>query len=340
MAKGVEDTAYYRYSRFIALNEVGGSPGRIGHVPMAFHQAQIRRQSGMRYSMTTLSTHDTKRGEDVRARLAVLSEVVDDWHALASHLMEAVPLTDAPFAYFLWQTLVGAGFIERSRLHQCIEKSMREASTSTDWLDPDTVFESAVHAAIDRVYDEPELRAPVQAFIDRITPYGWSNSLGQKLVQLTMPGVPDVYRGTEVWDDSLVDPDNRRPVDFAALDARLAELDRRDVPPPIDDTGDAKLWVTSRTLRVRRSRADLFRTYRPIEAFGSAAQHVVAFDRGGAVTVATRLPVQLENSGGWRDTEITLAHPAREIFTDSEWEGTVRLGDLLHHLPVALLVVS
>jgi (1->4)-alpha-D-glucan 1-alpha-D-glucosylmutase len=338
MAKGVEDTTYYRYTRFIALNEVGGDPARFGIAPDDFHAAQHRRQQIAPRSMTTLSTHDTKRGEDVRARLAVLSELPAEWTELVCHLMAAAPIPDLSFGYLLWQTFVGAGLIERERLHAYAEKAMREAAQHTTWIDPDADFEAAVHAAVDAAYDSPAIREPLTAFIDRITPYGWTNSLAQKLVQLTVPGVPDVYQGTELWEDSLVDPDNRRAVD---MDARRALLDRLDGdvhPPAIDASGAAKLWVVSRTLRLRRDWPDLFSRYDPISVEGAAAEHAVAFDRGGAITVATRLPVGLERGGGWRDTAIELPRGATDVISGTTYRGTVALADLLGAYPVALLV--
>jgi (1->4)-alpha-D-glucan 1-alpha-D-glucosylmutase len=338
MAKGVEDTAYYRYTRFVALNEVGGDPGSFGSDVDRFHEAQQRRQQSAAQSMTTLSTHDTKRGEDVRARLAVVSELSTEWAALARLLMSAAPLADRPFGYLLWQTFAGAGFIERDRMHAYAEKAMREAATSTNWLDPDAEFEASVHAVIERAYDDPAVHDPLAGFVAPITPYGWTNALAQKLVQLTMPGVPDVYQGTAYWEDSLVDPDNRRPVDFDAARAALDRLDADVHAPPIDASGDAKLWVLSRTLRLRRDWPDLFATYRPVAVSGTAAEHAVAFDRGGAITVATRLPVGLERDGGWQDTVIDLAGQATDVISGVRYRGEVALAELFADYPVALLV--
>jgi (1->4)-alpha-D-glucan 1-alpha-D-glucosylmutase len=338
MAKGVEDTAYYRYTRFVGLNEVGGDPARFGRGPEDFHDAQIRRQKVSPLGMTTVSTHDTKRSEDVRARLAVLSEVPDDWAALARALMRSAPIPDAPFAYLLWQTFAGVGFIDRARMHAYAEKAMREAATSTTWIDPDDAFLSSVHAVVDRAYDDDAVRDPLSAFVDRITPYGWTNSLSQKLIQLTMPGVPDVYQGTAHWDYSLVDPDNRRYVDFDAARARLDELDDRVNPPPIDATGAAKLWVVSRALRLRRDRPALFDRYTPLAAHGDAREHVVAFDRGGAITVATRLPVRLARGGGWQDTAFRLDGRVTDVISGVTFDGDIALADLLADFPVALLV--
>ncbi len=166
---------------------------------------------------------------------------------------------------------------------------------------------------------------------------GWSNALGQKLVQLTMPGVPDVYQGTELWEDSLVDPDNRRPLDVAALRALQAELTG---PPALDASGAAKFWVTTQALRARRDRPELFDGYAALRATGPAADHLVAFDRSGAVTLATRLPVALEHAGGWRDTTLDLGSDYRDAMTGRNWQGTVRVADLLAALPVALLLRS
>jgi (1->4)-alpha-D-glucan 1-alpha-D-glucosylmutase len=332
MAKGVEDTAYYRYNRFIALNEVGGDPSRFGLHLDAFHGAQQRRLMNAPRSMTTLSTHDTKRGEDVRARLAVLAELPDEWSALVLLLRERAPMPNAALGYLLWQTVVGVGLDNGPRLHAYAEKAMREAADGTSWADPDKEFERAVHAALDALHDRPELRSLINGFIDRIRPFGWSNALGQKLVQLTMPGVPDVYRGTEGWEDSLVDPDNRRPVDFAAL-RRLLAADQ----PSVDGSGAAKAWVVSRALRLRRDRPELFSGYLRVPVTGPAAEHAVAFDRGGAITVATRLPARLRARGGWGDTAADLPGGMVDILTGRTVGGPTPLSQLLGRYPVALL---
>ncbi|MFI7070952.1 malto-oligosyltrehalose synthase [Micromonospora sediminicola] len=338
MAKGVEDTAYYRWSRFVALNEVGGSPAHFGVPPAELHRFAAARQVRWPASMTTLSTHDTKRGEDVRARLAVLSEMPGRWAERVTDWMSRAPLADPALAHLLWQTAVGAWPIERDRLHGYAEKAAREASVSTSWADPDPAFEHEMHALVDRMYDDPELHAQITAFADEITPAGWSNSLGQKLVQLTMPGVPDTYQGTELWENSLVDPDNRRPVDFAVRGKTLARLDAGWRPAVAAD-GAAKLLVVSRTLRLRRDRPELFAGYRPVPAHGPAGAHAVAFDRGGAVAVATRLPLRLARSGGWRDTTLSLpVHECTDLFTGRVYSGSeLLLDDLLSTYPVALL---
>ncbi|QGN49003.1 malto-oligosyltrehalose synthase [Micromonospora sp. WMMC415] len=338
MAKGVEDTAFYRWSRFIALNEVGGSPAHFGTPPAEFHRFAAARNVRWPAAMTTISTHDTKRSEDVRARLAVLSELPERWAVQVGSWLARVPLPDPAFAHLLWQTAVGAWPVERERLHAYAEKAAREASTATIWADPDPVFEQAMHDLVDALYDDPALNAELTAFADRITPAGWSNSLGQKLVQLAMPGVPDTYQGTELWDNSLVDPDNRRPVDFGVRKDILARLDAG-WHPPVDASGAAKLLVVSRTLRLRRDRPELFTGYRPVPARGLAAQHVVAFDRGGAIAVATRLPVRLAARGGWRGTRLSMsAHSVTDMFTGRVYSGSeLLLHDLLSTYPVALL---
>ncbi|WP_405093977.1 malto-oligosyltrehalose synthase [Micromonospora sp. NBC_01392] len=338
MAKGVEDTAYYRWSRFVALNEVGGSPAHFGVPPAELHRFAAARQVRWPASMTGLSTHDTKRGEDVRARLAVLSELPGRWADRVTDWMSRAPLADPALAHLLWQTAVGAWPLDRDRLHGYAEKAAREASVSTSWADPDPAFEHEMHALVDRMYDDPELHAQITAFVDEITPAGWSNALGQKLVQLAMPGVPDTYQGTELWENSLVDPDNRRPVDFAVRRELLARLDAGWQPTVAAD-GAAKLLVVSRTLRLRRDRPELFTGYRPVPARGPAAAHAVAFDRGGAIAVATRLPVRLVRDGGWRGTTLSLpVHQVTDVFTGRVYSGEeVLLEDLLSTCPVALL---
>ena len=338
MAKGVEDTAYYRYTRFVALNEVGADPSELGVPPEAFHAAQLKRQLIAPRGMTTLSTHDTKRGEDVRARLAVLSEVPDDWGRTVRTLMAAAPVADRAFGYLLWQSFAGAGFIARERMHGYAEKAMREAAVFTSWTSPDTALEGAVHDVVDQAYDDPEVHEPLAALVEMLTPYGWSNSLSQKLVQLTMPGVPDVYQGTELWDDSLVDPDNRRRVDFGEREVLLDAMDGDVRTPPIDATGRAKQWLTARTLRMRRDWPDLFTTYAPVQVDGPAAEHAVAFDRGGVITVATRLPVGLARRGGWGETSLNLGGRVTDAIGGVSHQGRVPMSDLLSDYPAALLV--
>ncbi|MGH3712788.1 MAG: malto-oligosyltrehalose synthase [Micromonosporaceae bacterium] len=336
MAKGVEDSAFYRWCRFVALNEVGGDPSRFGVSVADFHAACARRQQRHPYGMTTLSTHDTKRSEDVRARMAVLSELPREWADAVRRWLVAVPLPDPAFGQLLWQTLIGAWPIEPERLHAYAVKAGREARIWTRWEAPDETAETAVRDAIDRICGD--LSAEVDAFAARLTPHGWSNALGQKLLQLTMPGVPDTYQGSELWDNSLVDPDNRRPVDYAVRADLLAKLDAGWLPP-VDASGAAKLLVVSRALRLRRDAPECFTAYTPVSAAGPAADHLVGFDRGGAVSLATRLPVGLERAGGWRDTTVGLPPGAwHDLLTGTDHEGTARLRALMARYPVALLV--
>ena len=345
MAKGVEDSAYYRWARFVALNEVGGDPAHLGGTVEAFHAAQQHRLAVKPQAMTTLSTHDTKRSEDVRARLAVLAELPSEWSALVRGWLDRHPLADRSLAHLVWQNLIGAWPLSRERAHAYVEKAAREAGTSTTWTNPVQEFEEQLHALVDAAFDDPTTTAEIEAFVARIAPLGWSNSLTQKLLQLTMPGVPDVYQGTELYDFSLVDPDNRRPVDYALRRRLLAELDGGTVPA-VDDSGAAKLLVTSRVLRARRDSPELFSGYTPVEVTGSAADCVVAYDRGsagrdGVVVVATRLPARLA-ADGWGDTALQLPNgPWRDLLTGERFVSDmagVAADVLLARLPVALLV--
>jgi (1->4)-alpha-D-glucan 1-alpha-D-glucosylmutase len=200
-----------------------------------------------------------------------------------------------------------------------------------------------MHATVDAVFDDAALHALIADFVAELAPAGWSNSLSAKLLQLTGPGVPDVYQGSELWETSLVDPDNRRAVDFDERRRMLAAVDSAvslgDLPP-VDATGAAKLLVTSRALRLRRDRPELFTRYTPMTVAGAASDHAVAFDRGGALTVATRLPVGLARRGGWGET-VLLRHsrPTTDAVSGRVFEGsTIRLDDLLATYPVALLI--
>ncbi|GAB3762437.1 (1-_4)-alpha-D-glucan 1-alpha-D-glucosylmutase [Nocardioides ginsengisegetis] len=342
MAKGVEDCAFYRWSRLTSLNEVGGDPSVFALDVDGFHAAMVDRQASWPAAMTTLSTHDTKRGEDVRARITALAELPEEWATALDRLLELVPLPDPGFGSLLWQAIVGAWPASphpdyRSRLHAYAEKAMREAGDRTTWTEPDDDYEAAVHAAVDAAFDSPAVATVLAGLVELLAWPGWSNALAAKLVSITMPGVPDVYQGSELWEQSLVDPDNRRPVDFDLRASALARASSGRLTDSVDDDGLAKLLVTHRALALRRDRPELFTTYAGIAATGPAADHVLAFDRGGAVTVATRLPVGLAERGGWGST--TLALP-EGVWTDVITGRTVsdRLDDILATHPVALLV--
>lgn len=341
MAKGVEDTAFFRYTRLGTLTEVGADPTEFALSTDEFHARMARRQAELPLSMTTLSTHDTKRSEDTRARISVLAELAPEWTASLRRLQELAPLPDGPLANLLWQAIVGVWPADRERLQSYAQKAAREAGNSTDWLDPDQAFESKLAAAVDAAFDNAEVRAELDSLVSLLDPYGSANALSAKLVQLTMPGVPDVYQGTEFWDRSLTDPDNRRPFDFGARQAALAALDAGERPASYrEDT--AKLLVTSRALRLRRDAPELFTGYSPVQATGAAAEHLVAFDRGadapGAITLATRLPRGLAERGGWQDTAISLAVAMTDQLSGRSFgPGTVDVAEILRDYPVALL---
>lgn len=339
MAKGVEDSAFYRSTRLGSLTEVGGEPDVFAESVERFHERQARRQAEWPASMTTLTTHDTKRGEDVRARIDVLSEVPQEWAQALDTLERAVGFGDATFANLLWQATVGAWPIERDRLQAYAEKASKEAGVSTTWTDADEAFETRLRAAVDAVYDDDRIAELIESVSTRLNPAGWSNGLSMKLLQLAGPGVPDVYQGSELWEQSLVDPDNRRPVDFARRRELLAEIDAGALPD-IDETGAAKLLVVAKTLRLRRDRPELFTDYVPLLASGTAADHLVAFDRGGAIALATRLPVGLAEHGGWGDTTLDVGSaPVIDVLTNREFQGgALQVADLLEHYPVALLI--
>ncbi|MFE4543824.1 malto-oligosyltrehalose synthase [Arthrobacter sp. NPDC056727] len=338
MAKGVEDTAFFRFNRLGTLTEVGADPTEFSVQPDEFHSRMARRQAELPLSMTTLSTHDTKRSEDTRARISVISEVAGEWEGALGRLRELAPLPDGPLSALLWQAVAGAWPASRERLQYYALKAAREAGNSTNWTDPDPAFEEKLAAAVDAVFDNPAVRAEVEALVELLEPHGASNSLAAKLVQLTMPGVPDVYQGTEFWDRSLTDPDNRRPFSFDDRRAALERLDAGGLPPSFTDQA-AKLLVTSRALRLRRDRPELFTGYRPVQAHGAAAGHLLAFDRGGAVTLATRLPHGLARSGGWRDTAVELHTAMTDELTGTGFgPGAVEIADIFRTFPVALLV--
>jgi (1->4)-alpha-D-glucan 1-alpha-D-glucosylmutase len=367
LAKGVEDTACYRWSRLLALNEVGGDPDRLGLTPAGFHAAAERLAAAWPFTMTTLSTHDTKRQEDVRARLAVLAELPGRWGGQVAEWRQramAAAASGAPAAvvdpdteYLIWQTLVGAWPISGDRLAAYLTKAVREAGRRTSWAVQDAGYETAVLGLAARALGDPGLSASIGEFVTEIAADALANSLGAKLVQLTMAGVPDIYQGCELSGLSLVDPDNRRPVDFARRRALLADLDAGRLDAGGEDPGGrdpgggldaAKLLVTARALRLRRARPEWFSGgYAPVTAAGAAADHVVAFARGAdaggpAVTVATRLPAGLRGRGGWSGTVLPLGGRAAawvDVLTETVYEGeNLPLAGLTRSLPVALLV--
>ncbi|MGW6278804.1 malto-oligosyltrehalose synthase [Kribbella sp. NPDC055071] len=346
MAKGVEDTAFYRWFRLTSLNEVGGDPEHFGVSPEEFHAYAARLNQHWPKTMTTLSTHDTKRSEDVRARLGVLSEqpaawseAVREWRRLSDD--HRSPLLDGSTEYLFWQTLFGTwddGPLPEDRLQAYLLKAIREAKRHTTWTSPDEEYEQTVAGFASSVLNDQTVLDAVRRFADRQTEFVRAATLGQKLVQLTMPGVPDVYQGSELVDLSLVDPDNRRPVDYPDRIDRLRRLDEGAKP---DDLSDEKLLVTARALRIRRQYPEAFAgSYTPLPTSNG---HAVAFARGDAViTVATRLPAALHRLGGWGDSTVVLPSGQwKNVLTGHEvGSGAARIHDLLEHLPVALLVRS
>ncbi len=341
MAKGVEDNAFYRWTRLTSLTEVGAEPSQFAISTTAFHAAQALRWASTPHSMTTLSTHDTKRGEDVRARISTIAEIPAEWAEAVRHWNRIAPLPDGPLSNLLWQAIVGAWPLERDRLQAYAEKASREAGTSTAWIDPDGEFEKSMHALVDLAFDDAELHGSIVAMAARLTAPGWSNALSAKTFQLLGPGVPDVYQGTEVWENSLVDPDNRRPVDHQVAADLLTRLDAG-WQPAVDQSGAVKLLVVSRALRLRRDRPELFTGYLPLVATGPAADHLVAFDRGGVIAIGTRLPIGLADAGGWHGTSLTLPsgrwRDALHGKTSPISTATVEVGSVLTDYPVAILV--
>jgi (1->4)-alpha-D-glucan 1-alpha-D-glucosylmutase len=395
MAKGLEDTAFYRYCPLLSLNEVGGSPDKFGVALAQFHTKNLARRSSWRNAMLASSTHDTKRSEDVRARINVLSEIPAEWYRairawqrLNEEKKIQVAGENVPSAneeYFLYQTLLGvwpltpmddAGHTDFvGRIHTYMEKALREAKVNTSWINPNTEYEAAFHSFLDAVLD----RSAGRPFLDQFTPFqariakaGIYNSLSQTLLKIAAPGLPDFYQGTEVWNFSLADPDNRRPVDYERLKALLdsvhgvesddpSALVDRLVSEPMD--GGLKLFVTRCGLRFRREHRALFAkgSYLPLRVGGEKTKHVIAFARsfrGTTILVlAGRFFAQLEAHArvpvgpeAWGDAEVVLrkrlpAGAYRDVFSGKIISPVQQNGDLVipvsqafAHLPIAMLV--
>jgi (1->4)-alpha-D-glucan 1-alpha-D-glucosylmutase len=316
MAKGVEDTALYRDTRLVARNEVGGNLGRFGRPVAELHQANAEREARWPRSLLATSTHDTKRGEDVRARLAVLSECPDRWWPLADRWTGRLGAgVDPADALLLWQTMAGAWPLERGRCQASMQKAVREAALHTTWTDPDPTYERALATLVDRAYADQPLLAELEELVAELAPAGRVKAAALALLRLTSPGIPDTYQGTETEQLVLVDPDNRRPVSF-------------------DGDDSLKFQATRTALRLRRDRPELFTGYRPLDA----PDHLVAFTRGGdrLAVVATRFGVVRSRpdgviglpTGPWRDL-LSGAEPSG---------GPTPAGQLLAALPHALLV--
>lgn len=386
MAKGFEDTTLYIYNRLISLNEVGGSPDRFGITLAGFHNYQRRRSADWPHAMTATATHDTKRGEDQRARLNVLSEIPREWRTRLKswQLMNQDKRTgtgsrampDRNDEYFLYQALLGGwpldpadedGFAQRVKEYMI--KAVREAKRHTAWISPDDTYESACLAFIDAILDKGRSREflkDFRAFQEKVSAYGIYNSLAQTVLKLTVPGIPDLYQGTEGWDFSYVDPDNRRPVDFEQLQQRQQEAQRRMQDDAAGWCGEVlaaradgriKQFVIERLLRLREREPALFREgdYMPIKAAGRQAAHVVAFARrhndSVCVIVVPRLLTALAADGQpplgdvWRGTELLLPRRMRGRDWRDEISGgtlgrpdnTLALPEVFRVLPVAVL---
>ncbi len=333
-AKSMEDCLFYRDARLVSLNEVGGDPLRFGVSTAEFHQRSAVRAQLWPEAMIALSTHDTKRGEDVRARIGVLSQVPSLWSEFVEGCRQHTVAPDAGTELFLLQNIFGVWPADgqvtaelRDRMHAYTQKAIREAAAHTVWSNPDEQFETAMHRWLDDIIDGPAASG-LTGLCARLDQHGRNDALAQKLLALTVPGVPDIYQGTELWEDSLVDPDNRRPVDYAARRQALKELSH------------PKIRVVTAALRLRRERPDSFRSdrYQPLLARGPADDHLVAFMRADDVVVAaTRWTVRLTETG-WGDTVLDL--PAG-VWIDriggGHFSGTVAAAELFDELPVSLL---
>ncbi|MGZ4730230.1 MAG: malto-oligosyltrehalose synthase, partial [Acidimicrobiales bacterium] len=317
MAKGVEDTAIYRHLAVAAADEVGGNPASPAVSPAHFHDATRARNQDWPAGMLALTTHDTTRSEDVRARLSLLTEIPDlwsrtvrGWFALnGRHRGPSGP--DGLTEYLIYLTLVGAHPLPIDRAREYLTKAMREAKRSTSWLRPDDDVERDAQAFLEAILADRRFTRSLDELVAPLLGPARTTSLAMKLTQLTSPGVPDLYQGSELWDLSLVDPDNRRPVDYAARRAALGVLPATAaLLPPLDhdDLGLGKLFVVKRALRLRSAIPAAFAPgagYEPLAAQGAKRDHVVAFVRGGeAITVVPRLTIGL--GGDWADTTITL----------------------------------
>jgi (1->4)-alpha-D-glucan 1-alpha-D-glucosylmutase len=351
-AKSVEDAGFYRYGPLLPLCEVGRDPGHPATTPAEFHAFCTRLQRDHPASGTVLSTHDSKRSADLRLRLAVLSELPDAWRAwmgarpARTEQLGCPPAPDRHTAYTVFQTAVGLGFCHPDRLVPAALKGVREAGLHTTWTEQDEAYEKAVAEFTEQGPCGAQVH-DVGEFAGRLAPYATANSLGAALLHLTMPGVPDVYQGTEFPVHTLVDPDNRGPLSTPepgtvrfGVDRTLTGLLSGAPPHGSDDT---KLRLTALTLRLRRDHPDWYGPhggYEPLAADGPAADHCLAFLRGGAaLTVVTRLSRRLEESGGWRGTTLPLP-PGRwhDLLTGTPHETAFALSSLPPDAPVALLV--
>lgn len=350
MGKGVEDTAFYRYHRLISLNEVGDDPGHFGISAELFHAEMGQRLKSWPNAMNGTSTHDSKRSEDVRCRINVLSEIpavwataVERWGRINRRHRSSPDLPDPEFEYFLYQMLVGCWPIPAKRLWPVLEKSAREAKRRTSWRAPNREYEEGLKHFVAGILGDPAFTAELGTLVAAVVPVAQVASLGVSLLKLTAPGVPDLYQGTELWDNSLVDPDNRRPVDYRLRASLLDEYSTASPQRVMADSehGTPKLWLLARALRLRRERQAALGpdgAYSPLPTGGPGSERVLAFCRGEeVVSVVPRLP------HGWAkgSDDPTVRLPPgewRNQFTEAVVEGgEVEVSRLLGGFPVALL---
>jgi (1->4)-alpha-D-glucan 1-alpha-D-glucosylmutase len=354
MAKGVEDTAFYRYHRLVSLNEVGGDPGLFGRPLEEFHRGCAERATHLASSMLVLATHDTKRSPDVRARISLLAGMPERWEREVTrwfemtdgHAGSAGP--DYNTRYLMFQTLVGAWPIGADRLGAYMDKAAKEAKVHTSWAESDADYDYSLRKFVESTLADERFTGALESFLSetRLVEDGSAASLSQQTLLLTCPGIPDLYQGTEDWDRSLVDPDNRRPVDFGRLADKLAAASALG-PAALADgqltvsDDRAKVWLTARLLGHRRSRPDLYRDtgYEAVDVTGDRAGHVIAFRRGDLLVLATRFTTGL--GAGWGDTTVALpARPGRlnAVVGPKPVPSTTggRLAELLGAAPVAV----
>lgn len=342
MAKGVEDTLFYTYNRLSSLNEVGGDPGNFGVSLDEFHELTQRAQRDWPLSLLATSTHDTKRSEDVRVRIHLLSQIPDEWATAVGRWSEmnirhrTGNMPSRGDEYLLYQTLIGAWPIDAARAEEYMTKAAKEAKLHTSWIAPNEDYDAVLQRFVGAVLADDAFVAELEEFVAPLIEPGRIASLSQTLIKLTAPGVPDIYQGCECWNLSLVDPDNRRPVDFDSRSALLESIKRGD-PKGAED--EPKLRVIERALALRARRPELFgerATYEALRARGSNSERVVAFSRSSeVVTVAPRLTFGLGDMSG-----TTVELPAgswSDQFTGLRYSGETGLDELWGDFPVCLL---
>ena len=347
MAKGVEDTAFYSYFRLVSLNEVGGNPARFGVSVEEFHKWCCETQMRRPFTMLSTSTHDTKRGEDVRSRISAISEIAPTWSeavmrwSASNAQYRTGDLPDRKTEYLLYQTLVGAWPISIERAVEYMRKAAREGKERTSWVEPNSVYEEALEKFVASVIGDTTFVADFEAFLNLLLRPAHASALALVLLKLTAPGVPDLYQGSELWDLSLVDPDNRRPVDFDLRRRLLSESDQL-TPEQImarAREGMPKLWTVRQALRTRAAHPKCFGAegaYSALWATGPKAGSLVAFRRGeDVITVVPRL---LTGVGSWEGSSLELPPGSWENqFTGERIEGKTEINALLSRFPVALL---